>query len=77
MARGFTEVTDLDLIDLIHIQEAEFQRLETEAIRRATEGTSHEIVYRGVVVGEMMLYSDVLLDFLLRRIDAKLEARHG
>ncbi len=75
MARDFTKVSDHDLVDLIHKMEAELWLLEEEAMRRAVEGTHHEIVYQGVVVGQLMLFSDLLLDFMLRRIDQKV--RHG
>lgn len=67
MAKEFTELSDLDLIDLLQKMEAEAQLLEEEAMRRAVEGTSHEITYQEVVVGNTMLYSDILLDFMLQR----------
>jgi len=68
MAENFNQISDFDLIDLIQKREAEFLLLEEEAIRRATEGTIHKIVLKEIVVGEMQLYSDVLLDFMLNRV---------
>jgi hypothetical protein len=42
------------------------QRLEDEAIRRATEGWEEPVYQRGELVGHVRRYSDALLMFLLR-----------
>jgi len=46
-------------------------RLEAEADRRAVEGTLEPVFYRGVQVGNIRRYSDHLLMFRLRGMDAK------
>jgi hypothetical protein len=46
--------------------EAASERLETEARRRAVEGTSKPVFYQGAVCGAIQEYSDNLLMFLLK-----------
>lgn len=41
-------------------------QLEAEAIRRAKDGVINDVYFRGEVVGQERVYSDSLLQFLLR-----------
>lgn len=43
------------------------RRLEDEAVRRASEGVTRAIRYKGKIVGYETEYSDSLLQFLLRQ----------
>jgi hypothetical protein len=49
--------------------EAAKDSLESEAIRRAMEGTMEPTYYKGEVVGYHPKYSDQLLMFVLRKLD--------
>jgi len=49
-----------------HAVDAAADRLENEADRRAVEGVSEPIMYKGAVVGFKQNYSDALLMFRLR-----------
>jgi hypothetical protein len=49
-----------------HAREQAADRLEREAVRRATAGVEKTIYYQGQPVGTERVYSDVLLIFLLK-----------
>ncbi len=42
------------------------ERMEVEAIKRATEGTTRPVFHKGEVVGGIQEYSDTLLMFMLK-----------
>lgn len=52
--------------DFATAKAALLDKLEREAIRRATEGTNKPVYWRGEVVGHVTEYSDTLLIFLLK-----------
>ena len=48
------------------VYEVALQRMEDEAMRRAVDGIEKPIVYKGVICGTSLEYSDALLMFLLK-----------
>ncbi len=50
--------------------------LEAEAIRRAAEGVNEPVYYQGEVVGERKVYSDLLLMFLMKKLDPSYKDSH-
>lgn len=61
-----------------HAQEQAADRLEREAVRRATAGVEKTVWYKGEPVGTERVYSDVLLIFLLKGLrPEKFRDNHG
>lgn len=59
--------TDPDYTAAYHqVREAAADRLETEALRRAVDGTERPIFYKGEQIATVTEYSDTLLIFLLK-----------